>query len=69
MSPGVFRSFLADMYSSVFILEKQWCQNFDAYKNSIIVEVMPGSKTRLQYKHKPELIGQFLIGAGLIQFR
>ena len=69
MTPGVFRSFLADMYQSVFILEKQWCQNFEGYLDSIIVEVMPGSKTRLQYSHRPELIGQFLIGAGLIQFR
>jgi len=69
MTPGVFRSFLADLYQSVFIQEKQWCQDFEAYKNSILVEVMPGSKTRLQYKHKPDLIGQFLIGAGLMQFR
>ena len=69
MTPGVFRSFLADLYQSVFIQEKQWCQNFESYKNSILVEVMPGSKTRLQYKHKPDLIGQFLIGAGLMQFK
>ena len=69
MTPGVFRSFLADLYQSVFIQEKQWCQNFESYKNSILVEVMSGSKTRLQYKHKPDLIGQFLIGAGLMQFR
>ena len=69
MTPGVFLSFLADLYQSVFIQEKQWCQNFEAYKNSIIVETMPGSKTRLQYRHKPDLIGQFLIGAGLTQFK
>jgi phage tail sheath gpL-like len=69
MTPGVFRSFLADLYQSVFIQEKQWCQNFDAYKNSLLVEVMAGSKTRLQYQHQPDLIGQFLIGAGLLQFK
>jgi phage tail sheath gpL-like len=69
MTPGVFRSFLADLYQNVFIQEKQWCQDFEAYKASIMVEVMAGSKTRLQYRHQPVLIGQFLIGAGLLQFK
>jgi phage tail sheath gpL-like len=69
MSPGVFRSFLADLYQSVFIQEKQWCQDFESYKASILVEVMAGSKTRLQYQHQPVLIGQFLTGAGLLQFK
>lgn len=69
MSPGVFRSFLAGLYIDVFIKEKQWCQDFDAYKKSIIVEVKTGSKTRLEYKHQPNLIGQFYIGAGLLQFK
>jgi phage tail sheath gpL-like len=69
MTPGVFRSFLADLYQSVFIQEKQWCQDFEAYKASLLVEVMAGSKTRLQYRHQPVLIGQFLTGAGLLQFK
>ncbi|MDR1239271.1 MAG: phage tail sheath protein [Treponema sp.] len=69
MTPGVFRSFLADLYLSVFIQEKQWCQDFEAYKASILVEIMAGSKTRLQYQHQPVLIGQFLIGSGLLQFK
>jgi phage tail sheath gpL-like len=69
MTPGVFRSFLADLYQSVFIQEKQWCQDFEAYKASLLVEVMAESKTRLQYRHQPVLIGQFLIGAGLLQFK
>jgi phage tail sheath gpL-like len=69
MSPGVWRSFLADLYQTVFIQGKQWCQDFEAYKSSIIVEVKAGSKTRLEYRHQPVLIGQFLIGAGLNQFK
>ena len=69
MTPGVFRSFLCDLYQSVFIQEKQWCQDFEAYKASLLVEVMAGNKTRLQYQHQPVLIGQFLIGAGLLQFK
>ena len=69
MTPGVFRSFLAMLYSEVFIKEKQWCQDFENYKRSIIVEVKAGSKTRLEYLHQPNLIGQFYIGAGLLQFK
>ena len=69
MTSAVFRSFLAGLYSDVFVKEKQWCQDFDNYKKSIIVEVKAGSKTRLEYGHQPNLIGQFYIGAGLLQFK
>ncbi|MDR1031025.1 MAG: phage tail sheath subtilisin-like domain-containing protein [Treponema sp.] len=69
MSTGVFRSFLAELYSEVFIKEKQWCQDFEHYLKSIRVEVKAGSKTRLEYSHEPILIGQFYIGAGLLQFK
>jgi phage tail sheath gpL-like len=69
MTPSVFRSFLVSLYSEVFIKEKQWCQDFDGYKKTIEVEVKAGSKTRLEYSHQPVLIGQFYIGAGLLQFK
>lgn len=69
MTPGVWRSFLAEVYQSYFIQEVQWCQDFEAYKQSIIVEVKNGSKTRLEYRHRPVLIGQLYIGAGLNQFQ
>ncbi|MDR1836611.1 MAG: phage tail sheath protein [Treponema sp.] len=69
MTAGVFRSFLAELYQEVFIKEKQWCQDFDGYKKSIYVEIKAGSKTRLEYSHQPNLIGQFYIGAGLTQFK
>lgn len=69
MTPGVWRSFLAEVYQSHFIQGVQWCQDFEAYKQSIIVEVKKDSKTRLEYQHRPVLIGQFYIGAGLNQFQ
>lgn len=69
MTPGIWRSFLADLYQTVFIGQKNWCQDFEEYKKSIHVEVKKGSKTRLEYVHRPVLIGQFLIGAGLNQFK
>jgi phage tail sheath gpL-like len=69
MTAGVFRSFLAELYGEVFIKEKQWRQDFDGYAKSIAVEVKAGSKTRLEYSHRPNLIGQFHIGAGPLQFK
>jgi phage tail sheath gpL-like len=69
MTAGIFRSFLAELYQEVFIKGKQWCQDFETYKKSIHVEVKAGSKTRLEYSHQPNLIGQFYIGAGLLQFK
>ena len=69
MTPGIWRSFLADVYQTVFIGQKNWCQDFESYKASILVEVKAGNKTRLEYRHQPVLIGQFLVGAGLNQFK
>jgi phage tail sheath gpL-like len=69
MTAGIFRSFLCELYQATFIKEKRWCQDFDGYKNSLIVEVKSGSKTWLEYSHQPNLIGQFYIGAGLLQFK
>ncbi|MDR2509711.1 MAG: phage tail sheath protein [Spirochaetaceae bacterium] len=69
MSPAIWRSFLSELYSEVFLKEKCWCQDFDGYKKSINVEIKAGSKTRLEYSHTPNLIGQFYIGAGLHQFK
>jgi phage tail sheath gpL-like len=69
MTAGIFRSFLCELYQAVFIKEKRWCQDFEGYKNSLIVEVKKGSKTWLEYSHQPNLIGQFYIGAGLLQFK
>jgi len=69
MTAGIFRSFLCELYQAVFIQEKRWCQDFDGYKNSLIVEVKSGSKTWLEYSHEPNLIGQFYIGAGLFKFK
>jgi len=69
MTAGIFRSFLCELYQAIFIQQKRWCQDFDGYKNSLIVEIKKGSKTWLEYSHQPNLIGQFYIAAGLTQFK
>jgi len=69
MTAGTFRSFLCELYQEVFVKQRRWCQDFDGYKDSIVVGIKPGSKTRLEYSHAPNLIGQFYIGAGLLRFK
>lgn len=68
MTPGVWKGFLAELYQEHFIKEVQWCQDFKSYISSIFVEVKADSKTRLEYRHRPVLIGQFYQGCGLNQF-
>jgi phage tail sheath gpL-like len=69
MTAGIFRSFLCELYQKVFVQQKRWCQDFDVYKNTLIVEIKKGSKSWLEYSHQPNLIGQFYIGTGLLQFK
>lgn len=69
MSAGVWKAFLADMYKTVFMTDKGWAQDFETYKKSLFTEVKKDSKTRLEYKHSPVLIGQFYQAIGLNQFK
>lgn len=68
MTAEIWKAFLVEMYQKYFILEKQWCQNLEAYKSSLIVEMVPGNKTRLNYQHRPILVSPLYITAGLVQF-
>jgi len=68
MTSVILKSFLIETYAETFIKERQWCQDLDSYKSSVIVIPQPGSKTRLNYQHRPTLIGQFYQAAGLTQF-
>lgn len=69
MNADVWKSFLCEIYKSVFMEKKQWAQDFNSYKDSLSAQVKTGSKTWLEYTHQPVLIGQFYIGAGLNQFK
>ncbi len=68
MTPSLFRSFLLSTYKKDFIQDKQWCQDYATYSETLIVESSTtDGKTRIDYRHRPQLIGQFLIGAGVLQ--
>ena len=49
-------------------IEDGWCDDFEAYKASIIVEI-DTANGRINWKDEPNLVGQARTFAGLIQFR
>ena len=67
MDADKWRSFLIGLYSEVFLRDLVWVEDLKGYKQSLQVEVV--SKTRLEYRHEPRVIGQFLEGAGVLAFR
>ncbi len=68
MTPSLFKSFLLSTYSEDLIKTKGWCQDYDTYKDSLLVEMATDNqKTRLNYQHSPVLMGQFLIAAGSLE--
>ena len=69
MTPDIFRAFLLDLYQRIFLMEKAWVQDYESYKDSLIVERDTQDKTRLLYLDQPTLIGQFYVSTGLIQFK
>lgn len=69
MTPALWKAFLVSIYRDTFIQGKQWCQDFDTYKKSIKVEInTQNNKARLDYEHRPQLIGRLLILAGNLKF-
>jgi phage tail sheath gpL-like len=68
MTASLWKAFLVEVYGDVFIKDKAWCQDLASYKDSVVVQLKTGSKTRLEYRERPTLIGQFLQSSGLMQF-
>lgn len=69
MTPSTLQAFLLDFYKRVLVEEKTWCQDYATYKETLVVQADATDKDRLNYRDEPTLMGQFLINAGLIQFR
>ena len=63
MTAGVFRSFLCELYQEVFIKQRRWCQDFEGYSDSVVIAMVPGSKTR-QAVHDAQRVGRRAGGAG-----
>ena len=69
MTPIAFKAFLLDLYKRVFMEERAFVEDYDHYKESLIVEVGASDKSRLDFQEEPTLIGRFYVAAGLTSFK
>jgi len=67
MQPQVARAELLDLYRG--FETKGWCQDFDGYKASLIVEINADDPNRLDIQDSPMLVSALRVHAQQIQFR
>ncbi len=63
------RAYLLSLYQNVLMREYGWCQNYDYYKDSLVVEQDPQNPSRFNFKDDPVLLSPFYIIAGRSAFR
>ena len=63
------RAFLLTLYRDKLMHEKGWVQDYDFYKNNLIVEQDPTNPSRFNYQDTPVILSPFYILAGQAQFR
>lgn len=66
MTASIMRAELASLYKEW--MEKGWCQDFDAYMESLLVEI-DTANSRVSVQDSPRLMGQAEVFAQQIQFR
>lgn len=62
-------AFLLTMYREKLMHEKGWVQEYDWYKNNLVVEQDPTNPSRFSYMDTPVILSPFYILAGQAQFR
>lgn len=67
VTPGIIKGELLALYRSLEL--KAIVQDFDGYKNSLIVELDPDNKSRINVLDSPQFVNGMLIYAGKVQFR
>lgn len=68
LTPAILKGFLIGLYQGTFVGEKLWCDAPAIYKESLVVELDPEDKNRINWRDSPTLIGRFDVAAGLRQF-
>lgn len=63
------RAFLLTLYRNKLMHEKGWVQEYEFYKNNLIVEQDPTNPSRFNYQDTPVILSPFYILAGQAQFR
>lgn len=68
LDPTDFKAFLQELYLQYGMREKGWFDDFENYRNSMMVEIDKDNQDRLNYTAQPTLIGQFRQVRGVDQF-
>jgi phage tail sheath gpL-like len=63
-----FAGFLQTQYLNYAMREKGWFDDFENYRNTLIVEIDPDNQDRINYSGIPTIIGQFRVLAGKDRF-
>jgi phage tail sheath gpL-like len=67
VTPGIIKGELLALYRELEL--KAIVQDFDGYKDSLIVELDPDNKSRINILDSPQFVNGMLIYAGKVQFR
>ncbi len=69
VTPAMIKAELLTLYEQDFMGARGWVQDYDYYKDNLVVEIAPHDPDRVQYRDEPTLIGQFRILAGQVAFK
>ena len=69
VTKDLVRAYLLERYKKKFISELGWCQNYEYYKDTLIVEDDPNNIGRIVYFDSPVLASPFYGISGRSQFR
>lgn len=69
VTPAMIKAELLALYKDTFMGQRGWVQNYDHYKDNCLVEIHPSDPDRVNFRDEPELIGQFRILAGQVNFK
>lgn len=67
MMPKIARAELLSLYTDMEA--RGWVQDYDGYKNALLVDIDPNDPTRLNVQDSPQLVGQYRVHAQQVQFR
>ncbi|MDT4329765.1 hypothetical protein RPD76_07575 [Methylomonas sp. MV1] len=62
------KAYLLGLYRNILMREYGWVQNYDHYKDSLVVDQDPDNPSRFNYVDVPVLLSPFYILAGRAQF-
>ncbi len=68
LDPDEFAGFLQTQYLNYGMRERGWFDDFNRYRNTLIVEIDPDNQDRINYSGIPTIIGQFRVLAGKDRF-